>query len=83
MTAPHIQMKNVCKKFNNNIVLDGINLSIQPGEKIVICGPSGAGKSTLIRTLNGLESYDSGEILVMNTLVHPMNYSIIRQNCIE
>jgi polar amino acid transport system ATP-binding protein len=44
--------------------LDGINLHVKSGEVVVVCGPSGSGKSTLIRTVNGLEPFQEGEVKV-------------------
>ena len=60
---PAIEMRNVEKAFGALKVLRGVNLSIAPGEVVVLCGPSGSGKSTLLRCLNGLERADGGEIL--------------------
>ena len=57
-------MKNVDKHFGDLHVLKNINLSVKKGEVVVIIGPSGSGKSTLCRTINRLETIDSGEILV-------------------
>ena len=53
-TAPIIRMQGVNKWFDSFQVLTDINLSVRPGERIVICGPSGSGKSTLIRCNNRL-----------------------------
>ena len=50
-------------------VLRDINLSVQPGERIVICGPSGSGKSTLIRCINGLEDYQEGTLTVAGAVL--------------
>jgi glutamate transport system ATP-binding protein len=58
-----VVLDNVTKSFGSNVVLDGIDLSIDPGEAIVIAGPSGSGKSTMLRCVNALETIDSGEIL--------------------
>jgi ABC-type polar amino acid transport system ATPase subunit len=57
-----IELKQIDKSFGKNQVLFGIDLNIQPGEKVVILGPSGSGKSTILRCINGLETIQSGEI---------------------
>ncbi|MDH4565651.1 amino acid ABC transporter ATP-binding protein [Pseudomonas sp. BN414] len=59
-----IRLQNVGKHYEDFQVLQGINLSVRQGEKIVICGPSGSGKSTLIRCINRLNPHDSGTITV-------------------
>ena len=63
-TAPIILMEGVNKWFDRFQVLTDIDLSVRPGERIVICGPSGSGKSTLIRCINRLETVQKGRILV-------------------
>jgi len=60
--APLVRLADVRKSFGDNLVLDGIDLSIAPGEAIVIAGPSGSGKSTMLRCINGLEGIDSGSV---------------------
>jgi glutamate transport system ATP-binding protein len=62
--VPVIQLKHVEKHYGDLHVLKDINLSVQKGEVVVIIGPSGSGKSTLCRTMNRLETIDSGEILI-------------------
>ncbi len=59
-----IDVKNLCKSYGDNLVLDNISQHISPGEKLVIIGPSGSGKSTFLRCLNLLEEPTSGSILV-------------------
>lgn len=59
-----IEMRNVNKHFGDLHVLNDINLEIMKGEVVVIIGPSGSGKSTLCRTINALETIDSGTIKV-------------------
>lgn len=59
-----IEVKALRKKFNNNEVLKGVDLALQPGEVVTILGPSGSGKTTFLRCLNFLEQADSGAIKV-------------------
>jgi glutamate/aspartate transport system ATP-binding protein len=66
-----IEIRNVSKFFGAFQVLKDCNASIARGEVVVICGPSGSGKSTFIKTVNGLESIDSGEIVVGNFRLAP------------
>jgi polar amino acid transport system ATP-binding protein len=56
----YIEIRNLCKKFGGNVVLDNIDLDIEKGEVIAIIGPSGTGKSTLLRSLNLLEKPEKG-----------------------
>src|SRR3981081_1352097 len=58
------------KSFGSNLVLDGITLEVTQGEVVCVIGASGSGKSTLLRCVNGLESYDSGEIVVAGAWCH-------------
>lgn len=64
MDSAIIQMEDVHKWYGHLHVLRGINLSVQPGEVVVLIGPSGSGKSTLLRCLNGLEPIQKGNIVV-------------------
>ncbi len=61
---PIIIARDVHKWYGNFHVLKGINLEVMPGEVVVILGPSGSGKSTFIRTINALEEYQKGSIIV-------------------
>ena len=61
---PIIELRNVDKHYGKLHVLRDINLSVSKGEVLVLIGPSGSGKSTLCRTINRLETIDSGEILI-------------------
>ena len=63
---PMIKMIGVNKWYGQFHVLKNINLTINKGEKVVICGPSGSGKSTLIRCINRLEEHQKGHIYVNN-----------------
>ena len=62
--APVIELRHVDKHYGDLHVLRDISLSVLKGEVVVIIGPSGSGKSTLCRTINRLETIDSGEILI-------------------
>ena len=62
--TPVIELRHVDKHFGSLHVLKDINLCVKKGEVVVIIGPSGSGKSTLCRTINRLETIDSGEILI-------------------
>lgn len=61
---PAVRIRGLRKRFGNNEVLKGIDLDVAPGEVVSIIGKSGSGKSTLLRCVNGLEGFDSGELLV-------------------
>lgn len=69
--VPAINVKGLNKWFGSFQVLRDINLTVQNGERIVICGPSGSGKSTLIRCINALEEHQEGTIEVDDkALIH-------------
>jgi len=59
-----IQLIGMHKWYGDFHVLKDINLSVERGEKIVVCGPSGSGKSTMIRCINRLEEHQQGQIIV-------------------
>lgn len=60
-----VEVINVSKTYDSNFeALKGINITVKKGEVVVIIGPSGSGKSTFIRTLNRLETFDEGEIII-------------------
>lgn len=63
-TTPLVEIRNVNKYFGDHHVLKDISTTVRRGEVVVIVGPSGSGKSTLCRTINRLETIDSGEILI-------------------
>ena len=59
-----LEIKQLVKNYGEVEALKGINLSVEKGEVVVILGPSGCGKSTFLRCINGLESIQSGQILL-------------------
>lgn len=72
------QVKDLVKKFGDNVVLDHINLEIKENEKIVIIGPSGGGKSTFLRCLNLLEKPTSGQIIYHGQELTEKTYKAIQ-----
>jgi glutamate/aspartate transport system ATP-binding protein len=66
-----IEIDNVSKSYGSFQVLKNCSASVADGEVVVICGPSGSGKSTLIKTVNGLETIDSGVINVSGFRLAP------------
>jgi phospholipid/cholesterol/gamma-HCH transport system ATP-binding protein len=64
MTTPKIQLSGVHKRFGSKVVLDGIDLSVNPGESLVIIGGSGTGKSVMLKSVLGLIKPDKGSIKV-------------------
>ena len=62
-----IKIQSMNKWFGSFHVLRDIDLTVNRGERIVVCGPSGSGKSTLIRCINALEEHQSGQIIVDGT----------------
>jgi len=63
-TPPVAQMQNLSLRWGETIVLDRVDLSLMPGERLVVVGPSGAGKSTLLRLLAGLQLPTDGQLLI-------------------
>ncbi|EOC9250328.1 amino acid ABC transporter ATP-binding protein [Enterobacter hormaechei] len=74
-----VEFRHVDKRYGDHPVLTDINLTIMPGEVVVILGPSGSGKSTLIRLINQLESLSGGEILVDHKPTGQLSGSRLRQ----
>lgn len=65
-----ITLKNVSKWYGHFQVLTDCSTEVKKGEVVVVCGPSGSGKSTLIKTVNGLEPVQKGEITVNGIIVN-------------
>ena len=63
-----LEMRNINKKFGNKTILDNFSYQFQRGEKVGIIGKNGVGKSTLLNIIQGLETYESGEIEVGETI---------------
>ena len=75
-----LSLRHITKKFGNLTVLDDMSLDIKEHEIVVLCGPSGGGKSTLLRTINGLEKINSGEIYYRGELVTNKNIKSVRSH---
>ncbi len=71
-----IDVRNLIKRYGNNVILNDITEKVEKGEKIVIIGPSGAGKSTFLRCLNLMEQPTSGHILFEGTDITDKNVNI-------
>lgn len=71
-----IEIKDVTKSYGAVQVLKGINAQVKKGEVVCLIGPSGSGKSTMLRCLNGLETYQDGEILIEGQRVDAQDRSI-------
>ncbi len=71
--APLVSAKHVTRSLGGRQILGGVSLDVQPGEVVVLVGPSGAGKTTFLRTMNGLETIDGGELTVAG---QPMGYRV-------
>jgi ABC-type polar amino acid transport system ATPase subunit len=75
--APILEFEGVVKRFGPRTILDGIDLTVVPGETICLIGPSGTGKSTLLRCVNGLEDTQGGHIRFEGEEVHARSKRII------
>jgi polar amino acid transport system ATP-binding protein len=72
-----IELRDVHKRFGSNEVLKGITASVAKSEVVCVVGPSGSGKSTILRCINGLESYEAGDVLVEGARVERDAPSIV------
>ena len=75
-----LEVKNLCKEFNNRPIVKDISFTLKDGEIMTIVGPSGAGKTTLLRIIAGLETKDSGEILIDGKPYDPGNVGVVFQD---
>ena len=66
-----IEVHNIVKSHNSLRVLDGVSLTVRRGEVAVLIGPSGGGKSTLLRCINGLETFEQGEVRIEDVVLRP------------
>lgn len=76
MAEPLLKIEHLTKRFDDNLVLDDISLTVQKGEVIVLVGPSGCGKSTMLRCMNALESIQGGTILLDGEQIDPKSKSL-------
>ena len=76
-----LEVSDLKKRFGDDVVLDGVDLTVSRGEVVVILGSSGCGKSTLLRCINGLEPIDGGSILIDGEAITPgaKNLTRLRQ----
>lgn len=74
-----VELRNVIKQFDTHTVLNGVSLSVEPGEVVTILGASGSGKSTLIRLINQLESLSGGEIFIDDKPISQLRGAALRQ----
>ncbi|AMH14386.1 amino acid ABC transporter ATP-binding protein [Citrobacter youngae] len=74
-----VELRNVIKHYDNHTVLNGVSLSVEPGEVVTILGPSGSGKSTLIRLINQLESLSGGDIFIDDKPIGQLRGPTLRQ----
>ena len=70
MAKKLIELKNITKKFGDNVVVDDLNLYINENEFITLVGPSGCGKTTILRMLGGFETPDCGEIILDGVVIN-------------
>jgi len=79
---PFVELRDVEKRFGDNVVLEGINLSVAEHEVLCLIGASGSGKSTLLRCINGLEPIQQGEVIVdgRQVIQHDAALNLLREH---
>jgi simple sugar transport system ATP-binding protein len=70
VTTPAIEAKGISKRFGHVVALEGVDLTLQPGEVLGVVGDNGAGKSTLMKILAGLYPASGGQLLIAGEEVH-------------
>jgi polar amino acid transport system ATP-binding protein len=70
--AADVSLHNLTKRYGPRTILQGVSLAIQSGQTVALIGPSGGGKSTLLRCINGLCSFDEGEVRVGEHVLRPL-----------
>ena len=72
-----LQIQHVCKEYRTGKLvqkaLDDVSLNLRDNEFVAILGPSGSGKTTLLNIIGGLDRYDSGDLIIFNSVVFPKN----------
>jgi len=73
-----LQVVDLHKRFGDRVALNGVSLSVAPGETVVVMGPSGCGKSTLLRCINRLIEPDAGDVFLAGRSLRAMNEAELR-----
>ncbi len=62
----HIQLQQITKKYNRNIILSDVSFDIKEGELVALLGPSGSGKTTILKIIAGIENTNTGQVIIDN-----------------
>ena len=76
MAEELLKIEHLKKSFDDNVILDDLNLTVHRGEVIVVVGPSGCGKSTLLRCINALEPVNGGAVLLQGEEIKQQNKNL-------